>query len=49
VILLLKHFLGDILFLFWKIVQEEGCMHTKLEEKGHALTLDGLGMEEKYQ
>jgi hypothetical protein len=45
----LKHFLGDILFPFLKIVQKEGCMHTLLEEKGHALTLDGLGMEEEYQ
>jgi hypothetical protein len=45
----LKHFLGDILFPFLKSVQKEGCMHTLLEEKGHALTLDGLRMEEEYQ
>jgi hypothetical protein len=44
-----KHFLGDILFPFLKIVQKEGCMHTLLEEKRHALTLDGLGMEKEYQ
>jgi hypothetical protein len=45
----LKHFLEDILFPFLKIVQKEGCMHTLLEEKGHALAFDGLGMEEEYQ
>jgi hypothetical protein len=45
----LKHFLEDILFPFFKIVQKEGCMHTLLEEKGHALTLNGLGIEEEYQ
>jgi len=27
-----KHFLGDILFPFLKIVQKEGCMHTLLED-----------------
>jgi hypothetical protein len=45
----LKCFLGDILFPFLKIVQKKGCMHTLLEEKGRALTLDGLGMEKEYQ